>query len=295
MLPDFVLPSRAGQQLEQTGIDSVEFCQDPEWFQQYPHAVSYVYNSRGFRDQEWPQDLSQAVWCFGDSFTVGVGSAHSKTWPQILQTRLARRCINVSMDGASNQWIRRKVQSLAGTLRPRQVIIQWSYIHRREATAPALTEIANRHWREFYSVVKDPAWPVCDTLAEFHSLPGWIQQEIQQQHAGPRERMMLNTPVTTWVTDEDRRLYLDPHSDVTADAADTMACIQSVHDLDLPVIHSFVPGFAPLSVVGQIVDYLNHKNIKYQAPFLPLDHARDGHHYGVATAEWFVDQIVPLI
>jgi hypothetical protein len=56
ILPDFVLLSRAGLDEKFTGLDSEEFCVNPTQFAQYPHPVLYNYNSRGFRDQEWPDN-----------------------------------------------------------------------------------------------------------------------------------------------------------------------------------------------------------------------------------------------
>ena len=79
---------------------------------QYLHPITYNYNSRGFRDQEWPDsmtELREATWCVGDSFTVGLGSPVTHTWPNVLQQTLQKKTINVSMDGASNNLIARKV------------------------------------------------------------------------------------------------------------------------------------------------------------------------------------------
>jgi hypothetical protein len=135
ILPDFILPSRVNQEWEYSGMDSAEYCMDKKHFDSYLHRVNYKYNSRGFRDEEWPTDineLKQAVWCVGDSFTVGIGSPLEHTWPYQVGKQLGRRIINISMDGASNEWIARKVLRICETVSPELIIVQWSYTHRRE-------------------------------------------------------------------------------------------------------------------------------------------------------------------
>jgi len=149
ILPDFILPSRVNQQWPYTGLDNIDYCLDKNHFLSYPHTVEYKYNSRGFRDQEWPTDtneLKQAVWCLGDSFTVGLGSPVEHTWPYQVSRQLGKRTINVSMDGASNEWIARKVLQLFETISPELIIIQWSYVHRREHENILLSDEDRRIW-----------------------------------------------------------------------------------------------------------------------------------------------------
>jgi hypothetical protein len=135
ILPDFLLPTRANQTWQYSGIDSLSCCANKQHFLSYPHHIEYVFNSRGFRDTEWPvllNELKNAVWCVGDSFTVGIGQPFSHTWPQVLSKKLRRRTINVSMDGASNDWIFRKVCRIIEVVDPTNIVIMWSYSHRRE-------------------------------------------------------------------------------------------------------------------------------------------------------------------
>lgn len=135
VLSDFVIQSQAGQSHKYFGIDSPKFCNDLEHFNNYPHKIDYQYNSRGFRDAEWPDnlyDLQNAIWCVGDSFTVGLGSPIEHTWPWVLQQATGTRTINVSMNGASNMWMSRKVHSIIKEIQPTTIVIQWSFTHRRE-------------------------------------------------------------------------------------------------------------------------------------------------------------------
>ena len=135
ILSDFTIPSQINQRWQYTGIDSPEHCLDKKHFQSYPYVFEYCYNSRGYRDQEWPTELSEletAIWCVGDSFTAGVGSPVEHTWPYILQQQTGRQTINVSMDGASNQWMARKIKRIVEVIAPKTIIVQWSYFSRRE-------------------------------------------------------------------------------------------------------------------------------------------------------------------
>ena len=38
----------------------------------YPYKVNYKFNSRGFRDNEWPNNLNDRVWCIGDSAVINL-------------------------------------------------------------------------------------------------------------------------------------------------------------------------------------------------------------------------------
>ena len=114
-----------------TGTDTLERCLDKDHYLSYTKDISYRYNSRGFRDHEWPEDLSDVVWCVGDSFTVGVGQPFEETWPQLLQQKLGRRCINISEDGCSNDTISLRVNEIVNTNKPKLIVIMWSYFTRR--------------------------------------------------------------------------------------------------------------------------------------------------------------------
>ena len=114
-----------------TGTDTLKRCFDKKHYLSYTKNISYKYNSRGFRDNEWPEDLSNVIWCVGDSFTVGIGQPFEETWPQLLQKKQGRRCINVSEDGCSNDTISLRVNEIANTYKPKLIIIMWSYFSRR--------------------------------------------------------------------------------------------------------------------------------------------------------------------
>jgi hypothetical protein len=132
ILPDFKIDSLCSSVSEFSGMDSLEKCLNKTHFRNYPYEISYKFNSRGFRDEEWPDDLENCVWCFGDSFTKGLGQRYEHTWPKVLQTQIGCRTICVTMNGASNEWISRKIVEVANTIKPKTIIVQWSYTNRRE-------------------------------------------------------------------------------------------------------------------------------------------------------------------
>ena len=143
ILPNLYLKGFSNQYREYSGLDTLDECWDKEHFLKYPYKVEYQYNSRGFRGPEWPSNLDDICWCVGDSFTAGLGIPYHHTWHQVLSNKLKINTINISMDGASNSWITRKTIDLL-KIKPKNIIIQWSYIHRRESTDSALLDEIRR-------------------------------------------------------------------------------------------------------------------------------------------------------
>jgi len=63
MILPWLTTEYAGQTLDYIGTDDPEnpytiktFNYDMKPFYEYPHEVKYVFNSRGYRDEEWPDD-----------------------------------------------------------------------------------------------------------------------------------------------------------------------------------------------------------------------------------------------
>lgn len=148
MLDDFILPSYANRVSLEEGSDSLASrIKDKNRFQSWP-SIEYRYNNRGFRDSEWPEDLSSAIWCIGDSFTVGLGNNVDDTWPRVLARRRGVRTINVAMNGASNDWIARRGKQIIKEVSPMVLIAHWSFIHRRELNDASLPDDRRRIWHK---------------------------------------------------------------------------------------------------------------------------------------------------
>lgn len=269
-LPELYLSTTANKHWQESGPDSLESCLDHEHYLSFPHRVDYHYNSRGFRDAEWPNDLSDVIWCIGDSFTVGLGSPVEHLWPTILQNRAGHRTINVSMVGASNNWISRIGVAILKQFPQAKLVVHWSFIHRREAD---ISTILNERFLNFYKSVKDVSWPDCKDFQDFSNLPDWIQTEITQVHDHNWSKTVLA---------EDRRLpYI--HSTTEEDIINTQLCIQQLHG---NVVHSAIPNWAPPNTD------LNYSNI---IPTEQLDYARDKFHYDIITSNALVDKLIPAL
>lgn len=114
-----------------SGKDSFWNCDDRWHFLRYAKKIKYDYNSLGFRDTEWPEDLTDVIWCIGDSFTVGLGQPFNETWPQLLQKKLGKRCINLGENACSNDAILLRTKEVVERYQPKIVVVMWSYFARR--------------------------------------------------------------------------------------------------------------------------------------------------------------------
>jgi hypothetical protein len=294
-LADLRLPQRANCHWPHLGIDhplimdSAEHCLDLKHWQNYPYEISYYFNSRGFRDREWPADLKSAAWCLGDSFTLGIGVPLEHTWPRIFEQHTGIQTINISMDGASNDWMSRRACQILDAVQPHVMIIQWSYTHRREMAIDR--EAQNRMWLPFYQSIRDDTWPDCSSLDEFSSLPEKIQKEIQQ------DPFYINIQT---LDDHDRRLDIPSPELLLEVNANNQNLLDNIQRVEVcrqhcAVVHSFIPAFSENQ--GLTHEFLQQHLGDYL--WLPeisqLDRARDGHHYDIKTAEKLVQDLVTVL
>ena len=285
VLPDFVLPSRINQTWFYSGMDTITLCFDKEHFKSYPHDISYVYNSRGYRDDEWPdniQELHSAIWCIGDSFTVGIGSPLEHTWPYQLEQASQRRIINVSMDGASNAWILRKVYKLLEWVKPKTIVIQWSYITRDELDDQSLTDEQRR--------LRNSKKDLSQNDLEFYRQK--LKKTIDQLEAVTKNTQIIHSFI--------------PECGITIDVDKIWSDIKRPDWVDTPtslVEFKNLPKFIELELKNNfknydlLKNYLEfYENIEHVIPeIVRLDLARDGHHYDINTSRAFVDKILQIL
>ena len=267
-------------------MDSPDSCLDKKHFLEYPYPVDYQYNSRGFRDAEWPtsqQELQEAIWCVGDSFTAGIGQPFDHIWPQVLSRRLLTRTINVSMDGASNDWICRRAAQIQTEVQPRLMAVMWSYTHRRESADQTLDDEQRRvfarsvsaeddflHWLNFRPKLRNRATKVIEfTIPDF--APGHLlspQLYLQHMWAAVKDISWPRCPETLAEFDSlpDRILneLRDLHGCYTA-----MRCLFSAPDIEIP------------SMIDEVIHVTER-----------LDWARDHHHFDILTSQWIVNQML---
>lgn len=191
-LKELTLTTTANEIRTSCGLDSIEHCVDKNHFTNYPTPVVYIYNSLGYRDQEWPTDVSNQIWCVGDSFTAGLGQRYENIWPQLVEQKINTRTINVSMHGASNDWISRRVRYILDNFNPKSILIQWSYLHRREFENsshidedraaqhdPNDTNDLENFSKNLYNVMMPNVNIVHSFIPKFHSL--WGERPVDQQ------------------------------------------------------------------------------------------------------------------
>jgi hypothetical protein len=278
ILPDFILSSRVNQCWQYSGIDSPDQCLDKSHFKQYPHSISYRYNSRGFRDQEWPEsieELKNAIWCIGDSFTVGLGSPIEHTWPWLLQKQTGRRVINVSMDGASNNWIARRTAVLQKEIAPKNTVIMWSYLHRREHEDCGLNDESRRIHVAPTSEFED----AINLKNCINMIKGYPTVQLIIPFAIPEYSTILN--------------FQSAWDNIRGPDWPLLAPTTPDELLLLPkfVQNELTENFKLWTELEQFVEI---QRIKLEWSIIQvnrLDRARDGHHFDLVTAQWVVDQI----
>jgi hypothetical protein len=250
-------------------MDSLEQCLNQQHFLSYPYPVNYVYNSRGYRDAEWPEtfeELKNAIWCVGDSFTVGLGQPFDHIWPQVLSKKLDQRTINISMDGASNQWIARQARAIIDNIGPSNLVILWSHTHRRENPNTALDDEQRRIPYSKNSVEDDySSW--------LDLLNGIVCYNTKVIHSTIPDFHQIFSYTETW---------------------------NNIKDSSWPACPCTIAEFEnlPKYISDELKDVHNcYDNIKTQLEsniihiHKRLDWARDYHHFGQLTAQWLVDQI----
>lgn len=266
ILPELFLPTRVNLQLDYSGLDCYKECLNKKHFETFPYPVSYQYNSRGFRDCEWPDCFDTVIWCIGDSFTVGLGSPWEHTWPRLLQHRTNRRTINVSMDAASNHWISRMALAILNQFPRANVVVHWSYQHRGEAS---VASVLPSKFQNFYNKVRDPSWPNY-SFEQFDLIPPSIQKELIEIHGW--KPMVYDDERVAHFT----KVSLEDELVITK---------QLIEALPQSVIQTSIPHWRSPE---------NRHQFEQVIETPQLDLARDGHHYDIKTAAWLVDKIMSI-
>ena len=257
ILPQLIVPDRVNKTFTECGLDTRNRCFDTQHFDTYPWSVEYCYNSRGLRDTEWPNNLDDIVWCIGDSFTVGLGCPWNHTWPQVITQKTNRRTINIGMDGASNFWIARQARLILEKIQPRHCVIQWSFLHRTE----------NHHLSPIHHTAQSsdpthniPQWrKLCEEFADYTTV---IQSVIPGAAPGIGRR-----EAEGWWCNQRQPGW----PEILPDSLPK--------DIAMP---------AEFNHHWQLQSILKDFNVILVQQ---KDLARDGFHYDIQTAEWFVEQI----
>ena len=277
ILPKILNTKNINLRAKFSGMDSYSHCLDKKHFKSFPYEVDYLYNSRGFRDREWPNsldELKESIWCIGDSFTVGIGSPINHTWVQQLELKTKKRCINVGLDGASNFWIARQAIDILTTINPKIIILHWSYSHRIE-------KLVNGFYvQEQYDLTKlDTALYVQNFISCYNKV---------------EENKSLTTVIHSFIPFWHVLEFLDKEwsklrgSTWPVSAPKSLADYLSLPNWILEELKSF--NNTSINEYFLLESILNHhRSIRN---FEPLDYARDGHHYDIKTADYFSNLLI---
>ena len=284
MLSDLYVEEFINQSFEYSGIDTEKHCLNKQHFREYSHPVYYNYNSRGFRDDEWPQNFSDCVWCIGDSFTVGIGSPLEHTWAAILQNRIKKRTINVSLDGGSNEWIARRSLQILKEANPEYMAIMWTFASRREH---ADCKISDRERRISHLPYAN----------ELEDLKNWVECYLLIK------KYANNTKIINLVVPNGLTLRYDNMLDSWTkikgpDWGDMPVSQQQLNSLDKDIVLEIKKQYREwynyfIEYAESIEFEYNHKQILDSLIYVnQLDFNRDGFHFDVATSQWIVNQLI---
>jgi hypothetical protein len=223
-------------------------------------------------------ELKEAVWCIGDSFTVGIGSPVEFTWPHRLSVAINKRTINVSMDGASNQWIARIAQHIISAVDPKKIVIMWSYTHRREHSNMLLDD-EHRRTQFIKATVQEDLDNLlaCKKQVDLVASNAVVNFAIPGAHSG-----VLFSVTECWNKIRDPSWPVD----APATAAEFMALPSDIL-LEIKNLHKLQDD------IQNTLEFAHFLKTQHNImPVQRLDIARDGHHFDKITADWVAQQAV---
>ena len=215
-----------------SGIDSIDYCTNAEWFNQYPvQQFDYKYNSWGFRGEEYRDYLGKPVnLCLGDSFTVNLGGPIEHSWPNLLQEKFDIPCINLGLDGGGNDAIRLVYATACKIFDVSNVFVLYSFFHRRLEDKTLKSDV-HEH-QDNIAYFKNNFIPD----AYFQFIPNWcfnteeiafiqtlkepyLEEDEQFWHEGIDRRLVLRSEYnklagSSWPSYDEFILGAEPHSDV---------------------------------------------------------------------------------
>lgn len=275
-LSDFVIPELKNKYFNVSGIDSIEHCSDKNFFQSFPYQVTYKYNSKGFRDREWPDSIENCVWCIGDSFTVGLGLPFELIWTQQLQLHLNVPVITIAIDGASNQWIARKVKQVQNTASPVCIIAMWSYFHRRENNDSTLTDLQRRQHATVSTEVED--FELFENLIRSLASDHLVNLIVPDFHdVCALQKIWQDVRDDTWAQNTPASLDFLPN-----EIKQELHQVHKVYD-KLEVLIDLNHRFNAIKSLYRFVEYD------------VVDLARDSHHFGPKTCESIAAKLLPIV
>jgi hypothetical protein len=125
------IPFYANLVVSSLGMDSANQCFDKQLFDSY-QPILYRFNEVGFRTHSVHDFKPNAILVLGDSFTLGLGINSQDRYSDLIEKKVKKQVLNFSLNGASNDWIARKLQQLLHHFDPPTIVIHYTFSHRRE-------------------------------------------------------------------------------------------------------------------------------------------------------------------
>lgn len=130
---DISIPYYSNLQVDSLGIDSLQHCFNKKLFIDH-QPVTYQFNSWGYRTHPVNQFTQNPILVLGDSFTLGLGNNVGQRYSDLIEYNLNHQVLNFSLNGASNDWICRKLSQLLKIFKPKAIVLHYTFSHRRERT-----------------------------------------------------------------------------------------------------------------------------------------------------------------
>jgi len=242
--------------------------------------INYRFNSRGFRDHEWPDNLDNTSWLLGGSHMVGVGLSFEDTATVQLNS------INVSILNASNSWIARQILWLfAENIKINNVIIQWQSVLSTELD---LKQAKSLEFLALYKDIKKFHWPKVKTVQDLNLVNPIIMENLDQDPYGRKVNRMRGAQETAQIPYRPERLFCMGGA---RSLIEDIVSVEAACLCDTKLIHAFAPGFATDKEKQYIYSTLDEMQISYVPELKQIDYSRDNKHSGIQTVRHFVAQV----
>lgn len=107
--------------------------------------VEYSFNDRGFRDEKWPDNLQECIWCIGDSHTLGIGVAEQHIYTNQLKKLTNKNVINISFYGANNIWLSCAAVDILNEINPKNLVIGWTHFDKTVSPSEPVKDNISSH------------------------------------------------------------------------------------------------------------------------------------------------------
>jgi len=96
-------------------------------------SITYVFNSYGYREEEYDLTAKSNILCLGCSHTEGIGLKLEDSWPSLLKSQFDKsKVYNFGQGGCSSDSVTRILANITSVFNPQAVFILWPSVARYE-------------------------------------------------------------------------------------------------------------------------------------------------------------------